>query len=421
MSFNIALTGLNAANEDLSVTSNNLANVATIGFKGSRTEFSDLFASTQTGVSATAVGNGVAVSEVAQQFTQGNIETTGNNLDLAISGNGYFVTSDDGALSYTRDGEFQLDSDGDVVTSTGQNLQVYPPLANGGFNTGGLQNLSLTTGESAPQATTTAQLTANLPASSTAPADADFTPTDPNSYTNTTSLTVYDSLGAAHTATLYFVNASSATTPDTWNVYEYIDGSPVNTDPATLTYNSDGALVAAYDPDSTTPTTDGTVDFGPYGPATGAESMDVTFNFSQTTQYGDNFGVTAVQQNGYTTGQLTGINISSTGVVQAQYTNGNSIDLGQIALANFANSQGLQQVGNASWAATEESGEPVNATAGSSGFGTIQSGSLEESNVDTTSALVDMITAERDFQANAQMIQTQDQVTQSIIQIDQQG
>ncbi|MGB6449177.1 MAG: flagellar hook protein FlgE [Steroidobacteraceae bacterium] len=420
MSFNIALTGLNAANEDLSVTSNNLANVATVGFKGSRTEFSNLFASTQTGVSATAVGNGVAVSEVAQQFTQGNIETTGNNLDLAVSGNGYFVTSDNGALSYTRDGEFQLNSDGDVVTATGQNLQVYPPLANGGFNTGGLENLSLTTGESAPNATTTAALTANLPADSTAPPDAAFSPTDPNSYTNTTSLTVYDSLGAAHTSTLYFVNASTAAAPDTWDVYEYIDGSQVNADPATLTYNTDGALTTATNPDGTA-AAGGAVDFGAYTPATGASAMDVTFNFSGTTQYGDDFGVTAVQQDGYTTGQLTGINISSTGVVQAQYTNGNSIDLGQIALANFANSQGLQQVGNESWVATQDSGEPVNGIAGGSGFGTIQSGSLEESNVNTTSALVDMITAERDFQANAQMIQTQDQVTQSIIQIDQQG
>ncbi len=420
MSFNIALTGLNAANEDLSVTSNNLANVATVGFKGSRTEFSDLFASSQTGVSATAVGNGVAVSEVAQQFTQGNIETTGNNLDLAISGNGYFVVSDNGALNYTRDGEFQLNADGDVVTADGQNLQVYPPLANGGFNTGGLENLSLTTGESAPQATTTAQVTANLPADATAPADATFSPTDPNSYTDTTSLSVYDSLGAAHTATLYFVNASTAEAPDTWDVYEYIDGTQVNADPAVLTYNQDGALTGATDPDGTA-VANGTVDFGPYTPATGAAAMDVQFNFSQTTQYGDDFGVTAVEQNGYTTGQLTGIDISSTGVVQAQYTNGNSINLGQIALANFANSQGLQQLGNASWTATIDSGAPVNGVAGGSGFGTIQSGSLEESNVDTTSALVDMITAERDFQANAQMIQTQDQVTQSIIQIDQQG
>src|ERR1700744_1378327 len=163
MLFNIALTGLTAANEALSVTSNNLANVGTTGFKGSRTEFGDLFASTELGVSSTAVGNGTNVTEVAQQFGQGNIETTGNNLDMAISGNGFFTLSNNGALSYTRNGQFQLDNAGNVVKAQGLHLQVYPPLANGGFNTGGLANLSLTTNQSAPQATSTAQLTANLP------------------------------------------------------------------------------------------------------------------------------------------------------------------------------------------------------------------------------------------------------------------
>src|SRR5579871_1510104 len=169
MSFNIALTGLNAANQDLSVTSNNLANVATTGFKGARAEFGDLFASTQAGVSATAVGNGTAVTEIAQQFSQGNIETTGNNLDLAISGNGFFTLSQNGALAYTRDGQFQTDQNGNVVTASGAHLQVYPPLATGGFNTGGLVNLQLTTNESAPQATTSAQITANLPANAAPP------------------------------------------------------------------------------------------------------------------------------------------------------------------------------------------------------------------------------------------------------------
>src|SRR6195256_4561360 len=204
MSFNIALTGLNAANQDLSVTANNLANVATTGFKGSRAEFGDLFASTQAGVSATAIGNGVAVSEVAQQFTQGNIETTGNNLDLAVSGNGFFTLSNAGALSYTRDGQFQLDQNGNVITAQGANLQVYPPLANGGFNTGGLAHLALTTDENAPNAGTAGRLTGNLPAAATLPPTGVFNPTDPNSYTSTTSLTTYASLGAAHTATLYF-------------------------------------------------------------------------------------------------------------------------------------------------------------------------------------------------------------------------
>jgi flagellar hook protein FlgE len=401
MSFNIALTGLNAANEDLSVTSNNLANAATVGFKGSRTEFADLFASTQEG--AIASGNGVAVSEIAQQFTQGNIETTGNTLDMAVSGNGFFIVSNNGALNYTRDGEFQLNNAGQVVTASGEQLQAYPPLANGGFNTGGLADISLTTNESQPQATSTAQITANLPANATPPPDAPFSATDPNSYNNTTSLTVYDSLGAAHTASLYFIN----TAPNDWEAQLTVDGTAVGA-PQVLQYSQTGQL--------TTPA-NGQVTFPPYTPATGALPLNMTFNFSNTTQYGGNFGVTAVQQNGYTTGQLTGINISATGVVQAQFTNGNSVNLGQVALANFANVQGLQQLGNATWAQTNASGAAVNGVAGNSGFGSIQSGSLEESNVDTTSALVEMIVAQRDFQANAQMIQTEDQVTQSIIDI----
>src|SRR5215475_6540748 len=170
MSFNIALAGLNAANQDLSVTANNLANVATVGFKNSRAEFADLFASSQLGVSATAVGNGVAVSEVTQQFAQGNIETTGNNLDLSVSGNGFFTMSDSGALSYTRNGQFQVDAQGFVVNAQGLRLQVYPPLTTGGFNTGCLSDMSLATSESAPQATANASLSANLPAGAVPPA-----------------------------------------------------------------------------------------------------------------------------------------------------------------------------------------------------------------------------------------------------------
>jgi len=401
MSFNIALTGLNAANEDLSVTSNNLANVATVGFKGSRTEFADLFASTQQG--AIATGNGVTVSEIAQQFAQGNIQTTGNTLDMAVSGNGFFVLSNNGALNYTRDGEFQLNSSGEVVNSQGLALQAYPPLANGSFNTGGLANISLNTNLSQPQATSSAQITANLPAAATPPADAPFSATDPNSYNNTTSLTVYDSLGAAHTASLYFIN----TAPNAWSVQLTVDGTAVGT-PQTLDYSQTGAL--------TTPA-NGQVAFPAYTPATGAQAMNMTFDFSNTTQYGGNFGVSSVQQNGFTTGQLTGISVGQTGVVQARFTNGRSLNLGQLALANFENPQGLQQLGNATWAPTNASGAAVNGVAGNSGFGAIQSGSLEESNVDTTAALVDMITAQRDFQANSEMIKTEDQVTQSIINI----
>src|SRR5580700_10842489 len=266
MSFNIALTGLEAASQDLSVTANNLANVGTVGFKGSRTEFSDLYSATQSGVSSTAVGNGVAVSDVSQQFSQGDLETTNNNLDLAISGNGFFTTSNNGALQYTRDGEFQVNNAGDVVTASGANLQVYPPLANGTFNTGGLSNLSLSTAEGAPNATTTVNLTANLPANATVPVDPTFSPTDPNSYTSTTSVTVYDSLGAAHTASLYFTN----TAPNSWNAQLYVDGNAVGP-VQPLTYSPSGALLTPPG---------GLVPFNQYTPATGANPMTMTFNFN---------------------------------------------------------------------------------------------------------------------------------------------
>jgi flagellar hook protein FlgE len=404
MSFRIALTGLNAASQDLAVTANNLANVATTGFKTSRAEFSDLFASTQQGVAATAVGNGVAVSEVAQQFAQGNIDTTGNNLDLAISGEGFFTLSDGGALLYTRDGQFQVDNAGFVVNNKGQRLQVYPPLSTGGFNTGGLSDLSLTTNQSAPQATSNAAVVLNLPASAQAPTTAVFNPADPTSYTNTTSLTVYDSLGAAHTASLFFIKQATA---NDWTTQLYVDGTAVGTQQP-LDYTNAGALL--------TPAT-GKIGFPAYTPATGAAPLNLTLDFSQTTQFGDNFSVSAVQQDGYTTGRLTGINIDQTGVVQARFTNGRSIALGQVAMANFANPQGLQQLGNASWAETFGSGQAVRGQAGNSGFGGIESGSLEQSNVDMTGQLVDMITAQRDFQANAQMISTNDQITQTIINI----
>jgi len=404
MSFNIALTGLNAATQDLAVTSNNLANANTVGFKSSRAEFGDIYAATQTGASSTAVGNGVQVQEVAQQFTQGNVETTGNNLDLAVNGNGFFTVSSSGSLQYTRGGQFQINNKGEVVTATGAALQVYPPLPNGGFNTGGLSNLTLTTNESSPNATTTAGITANLQANASVPANPTFDPSDPTSYTDTTSLTVYDSLGAAHTASLYFIKDA---TPNNWFVQTYIDGTAVGT-PQALDYSSSGVL--------TTPA-NGQIALPAYTPATGAADMNITLNLGQTQQTGSTFAVTAVRQDGFTTGTLTGINIDETGVVQATFTNGRSVALGQIALANFANPQGLQQLGNASWAATTASGSVVQGVAGGSGFGNIQSGALEESNVDTTSALVSMITAQRAFQANAQMIQTNDQITQTIINI----
>src|SRR6185295_2662772 len=245
MPFRIALSGLNAAQADLNVTANNIANTATTGFKGSRTEFADLFAVSLQGVSNNQSGNGVRVASVAQQFAQGNVEFTDSNLDLAISGQGFFVLSDSGALAYSRAGAFQVDRNGYVVNATQQRLQVYPPLGAGGFNTGGLADLRLQTTDAAPAATTEVEYVLNLPASALPPAVTPFDPNDPNTFNQATSLTLFDSLGAAHTGTMYF---SKTATANQWEARLHIDGTPVDGGVPgafqTLTYSNTGILTA---------------------------------------------------------------------------------------------------------------------------------------------------------------------------------
>ncbi|HKQ14700.1 MAG TPA: flagellar hook protein FlgE [Steroidobacteraceae bacterium] len=404
MPFRLALSGLNAAQADLTVTANNIANTATNGFKGSRAEFAELFSVSPQGVSSNAIGNGVRVSNVAQQFTQGNIDFTDNSLDLALSGQGFFILNDGGALAYTRAGAFQVDAQGYIVNARNQRLQVYPPSTNGQFNTGALSDIQLVTSESAPAATTAVDVTLNLAANATPPAVATFDPANVNSYNNATSLTTYDSLGAAHTATLYFTKTTNV---NEWTTRLYVDGNAVG-GAQTLQYNNSGTLTAPVG---------GTIAFPAYTPATGAAAMNMTFDFGTSTQYGGAFNVNAITQDGYTTGRLIGIDIDSTGVVQARFTNGRSLALGQVALANFANPQGLQQLGDTNWAETFGSGQALRGQAGNSGFGLVQSGALESSNVDITEQLVNMITAQRNFQANAQMISTADAITQTIINI----
>ena len=404
MTFRVALSGLNAASTDLSVTANNIANSATSGFKSSRTEFASLFAVSSQGATSTQSGAGVRVSNIAQQFSQGNIDFTDSSLDLAVSGQGFFILSEGGALSYTRAGAFQLDRDGYVVNAQGKRLQVFEPSPTGGFNTGSLGDLRLLTGESPPNATTLVETIANLPANASPPASATFDPADSTSYNAATSLTVYDSLGAAHTATLYFVKTP---TPNEWTTRLFIDGTAVG-GAEVLQYSDTGQLVSPAG---------GDIVFPAYVPTTGAAAMNLTFDFAQTTQYGQNFAVNSITQDGYTTGRLIGMDIDATGVVQARYTNGRSLPLGQVALANFANPQGLQQLGDTNWAETFTSGQALRGQAGNSGFGLMQSGALEASNVDITEQLVNMITSQRNFQANAQMLSTYDQITQTVINI----
>ena len=405
MSFRISLSGMNAANSDLNVTSNNIANANTTGFKQSRAEFGDVFPVSAYGLSRNTIGAGVRLNQVAQQFDQGNVEFTGKALDLAISGQGFFTLSNQGSSVYSRAGNFGADRDGYVVNPSGHRLQVYLPNASGqGFDTGRMSDLQLATGDSPPRATGDVQLGSNLPADAAPPTIAPFDSTDPSSYNHTTSLTVYDSLGAPHTQSLYFVKTAN---PNEWQVHTEIDGNAVGA-ATTLQYSDTGALASPNPGQFTLPAHD---------PGNGAAPLDITVDLGESTQYGESFGVSELVQDGHATGRLTGIEVSSTGVVSARYTNGVSNALGQVAMTNFANPQGLQPLGDNGWAETFESGQPRRGAAGNSEFGLVQGGALEASNVDLTAQLVNMITAQRNFQANAQMISTQDQITQTVINI----
>jgi flagellar hook protein FlgE len=419
MAFSTALSGLTAASSDLDVTANNIANADTYGFKESRAQFADVYAAGAVNLNNSVIGQGVRLSSTAQEFTQGNISTSSSNLDLAISGDGFYTLKDANGFVYSRNGQFGEDKSGNVVSSTGQALQVYPPLINGGFNTGTLSNLNLQTAQSAPLATTTGTVILNLPANTSVPSVAPFDPTNSLTYNQSTSTTVYDTLGNAYPATMFFSAvapaaavvgppAVAAIPPNTWAVDMTINGTSAG--PAqNLTFNSAGAV--------TTPVGGGLI-FNGYNPTDGAATpLSLNFNFGQSTQYGGQFGVTSIVQNGYATGQLSTVAIDPTGIVSAVYTNGRSTQLGQLAMANFPNPQGLKELGDTNWSETFTSGTVVSGVAGSAGFGSIQSGALESSNVDLTTQLVDMITAQRAFQANAQVITTANAESQTIINI----
>lgn len=407
MTFRIALSGLNAASTDLEVTGNNIANSATNGFKQSRTEFADVFANAIQDTSSNAAGQGVRVSRVAQQFGQGTIDFTSNNLDLAISGQGFFVLeSPDGTQAYTRSGAYSVDRDGFVINHANDRLQIYEANTGVGgatsFNTGVLSDLVLPTAPSSPQATSTMQTALNLSSSATVPTAA-FNPAVSGSYNYSTSTTAYDSLGNAHTVKLYYVK----TADNTWNQHMYVGGD-ATADVQTLTFNSSG--------DITSPS--GTVTTRAFNPpGSGALPISIDIDFSEMTQFGSASSVNNLSQNGYTSGRLAGVDIDTEGVVFARYTNGQSSALGKVALAKFNNQQGLRQIGDTNWAESFASGSPQFGEAGTSSFGQIQSGALEASNVDIAAQLVNLITAQRNFQANAEVISTADAVTQTIINI----
>ncbi|MEL7450085.1 MAG: flagellar hook protein FlgE [Pseudomonadota bacterium] len=404
MPFRIALSGINAASSDLAVTANNIANANTYGFKGSRAEFSEVFATGSNTLSSNASGSGVKLSQVSQLFSQGNVDFTNNNLDLAIGGEGFFVTADNNGRNYTRAGNFSVDREGFIVGSQNDRLQVYPVNDDGTFNTGRLTDMQLSVGASPPNATTTIDIGVNLPAEATTPANPVFDPTDSESYTHSTSTTIYDSLGASHTVTVYYVKTA---VDNVWDSHMYIDNNAVG-GAEQLTFGTDGLL---QDPPG------GQITMAPYDPGNGAAVLNLTSGYADATQFGNQFAVNELMQDGFATGRLSGIDVAPDGTIFARFTNGQSQPLGQVAVANFPNPQGLQQVGETAWRETFTSGDVLLGEAGGASFGLIQAGALEASNVDLTAQLVNMITAQRNFQANAQMISTADTVTQTVINI----
>ncbi len=404
MAFNIALSGLNAASKDLEVTANNIANTGTTGFKGSRAEFAELFNAAGPNLSSSQTGSGVRLTNVAQQFTAGSVETTNNSLDFAISGEGFFTLHDGKGYSYTRAGAFQKDPNGFVINANKQRLQVYPPTPNG-FDNSTMVDLQLITSQNAAKATSAVQMSLNLPSDATAPINAFDPINDPDSYNQSTPFTVYDSLGATHNGTVYYVKDAAA---NTWGANLFIDGTPVGA-AQPLTFNSSGALVVPAN---------GKLNFPGVVVSPGSDPMQLTLDMAKATQFGNTYGVTAINQDGYPTGTLSNIDVSSEGVVQAKYSNGQTTSLGQLAMAKFSNDQGLRQLDNTNWAASFDSGTPVMGSAGSGTFGGVQAGALEASNTaDLTAQLVNMIKAQRNYQANAQVISTDNQLTQTIINI----
>ena len=417
MAFQQGLSGLDASASQLNTIGNNIANASTVGFKSSNTQFSDIFASAFNSSSSTAIGIGTQVSRVSQSFTQGNIQSTGNPLDMAINGQGFFRMNNNGNITFTRNGQFQLDKNGYIVDSNGNQLTGYPATANGTIVAATPTPIQIPTANLAPTSSSQATIGVNLDSSSTVPTTTPFNPNDPTTFNNSTSMTVYDSLGNSHIATLYF--ALQASPAATWNTYLTVDGTSVPavvppTPIGTLGFNSSGALVS---PAAAPPLQLGQIAVSMPLTNGATTPQAITLDFANTTQYGSPFGVNQLSQNGYASGQLSGFTTSPTGIIQGNYSNGQSKNLGQVALANFADPQGLLSMGNNQWQESFNSGSALVGAPGSGNLGAIQSGAVEGSNVNLTSELVDMITAQRNYQANAQTIKTEDQLTQTLVNL----
>ncbi len=412
MAFQHGLSGLNASSKNLDVIGHNIANANTTGFKASRAEFAEMVAASMGAGGGSNYGIGVEVAAVAQQFSQGNITVTGNNLDVAINGNGFFkVQQPDGSAAYTRAGNFKLDKDGDLVTNGGAQVMGFRVDPTTGLSTSEPLPLSFPTG-SPIEAKQTLNMTATLNLDARAkdavgdPAATPPIPPTPRS-TYGTSINVYDTQGVPIPVNLYFEKNGS----NTWDVYTDLD--PAATSIGQIAFDGNGR----FDPAGSTVPMTVNVDPATSNPNNPPAPWDVTIDFDNCTQFGSKFAVADLTQDGYASGDLTSINISNDGMIMASYSNGVTRAEAQVALANFRNPQGLLSVGGNNWVESFDSGPAVMGKPGDGNFGALRSGALEDSNVDLTAELVNMMTAQRAYQANAQTIKTQDQVMSTLVNL----
>lgn len=443
MSFQTGLSGLNASSKSLDVIGNNIANANTVGMKSSRAEFADLIAAQLGTGGGGGAGIGVAVTTVAQQFTQGNISSTGNAMDVAINGGGFFgITRADGTPGFTRDGQFKLDKDGYILTNTGANVMGFATDVKG-VAIGAIPDVKLKVPAGAPvPASATTTITAGLNLDATAPIATSVIPNTPRG-TYGTSITTFDSQGNEVPLSMYFtrIDPSSGygasvdpvqspigpTVPatDQWAIYDSLTS---NTPVGYMTFDGAGKLSNIYGPPATVPPAQNSagvpalksafvIPIANPGHAT-AGGIAPAVDFSEVTQFGTDFSVTNLSQNGYTSGEFTGLNIDSKGVIATRYSNGQTLKTGgMIALADFRNLQGLQPAGNGEYTETYKSGSVVWGKPTIGRFGELRAGAVEESNVELTAELVNMMTAQRNYQANAQTIKTQDQIMSTLVNL----
>jgi flagellar hook protein FlgE len=405
MSYQQALSGLGAASSDMDVIGNNIANSNTVGFKSGQAQFADMYASSMSTAINNQIGIGTRLSEVQQQFSQGTITTTNQALDVAINGNGFYQLSNGGSTVYSRNGVFHLDNTGKIVNSSGMQLMGFAADSKGVVNSATTVPLTVPTSNIQPTATKTITAAFNLNSQDANKDASAFDPNDGTTYNASTSVDVYDTLGGTHTVNVYFTKSGTGD----WEAFSaYGDPAGTPTDLGKVSFDNSGNL-------NGTSTFNFTIPDG--ADPTGVGTQSLSLKLTGTTQYGAKSGLTNLVQDGNATGELTGFTVGSDGTLTGNYSNGETKSLGQIAVANFNNQNGLQNMGGNVYQQTAASGAPQVSTPGSTNHGTLQGGAVENSNVDLTSELVNLITAQRNYQANAQTIKTQQTVDQTIINL----